>query len=288
MARRMLIDASHREETRVVVVDGTKLQDFDYEMASRKPLKGNIFLAKVIRIEPSLQAAFVDFGGNRHGFLAFSEIHPDYYQIPMEDRQALIEERMRVVLPEESGLLASIAGPATFVATRVVVGTPTTLLARLREDLEGEENLAERRRFPDRVVWGPRGGFAGAIRQLTRLDGRGFPLSRADEVAATVVAADKERTHVRLEATLFDRRVGAAQASAAGTLAGGAIATVGIVLNVLPPLALASGIMLAGFTAWQARRSYLRDARHAQLAIEQTLDRLEFGEPKRRRLFSGL
>lgn len=203
-------------------------------------------------------------------------------------RQALIEERMRVVLPEESGLLASIAGPATFVATRVVVGTPTTLLARLREDLEGEENLAERRRFPDRVVWGPRGGFAGAIRQLTRLDGRGFPLSRADEVAATVVAADKERTHVRLEATLFDRRVGAAQASAAGTLAGGAIATVGIVLNVLPPLALASGIMLAGFTAWQARRSYLRDARHAQLAIEQTLDRLEFGEPKRRRLFSGL
>ena len=77
MARRMLIDASHPEETRVVVVDGTRLEEFDFETATRKPLKGNIYLAKVIRIEPSLQAAFVEYGGNRHGFLAFSEIHPD-------------------------------------------------------------------------------------------------------------------------------------------------------------------------------------------------------------------
>jgi ribonuclease E len=96
MARRMLIDASHPEETRVVVVDGTKLTDFDYEMASRRPLKGNIFLAKVIRIEPSLQAAFVEYGGNRHGFLAFSEIHPDYYQIPVADRERLIAEQQRL------------------------------------------------------------------------------------------------------------------------------------------------------------------------------------------------
>src|ERR671930_1032664 len=90
MARRMLIDASHPEETRVVVVDGTRLEEFDFETATRKPLKGNIYLAKVIRIEPSLQAAFVEYGGNRHGFLAFSEIHPDYYQIPVADRQALL------------------------------------------------------------------------------------------------------------------------------------------------------------------------------------------------------
>ncbi len=96
MARRMLIDASHPEETRVVVVDGTKLTDFDYEMASRRPLKGNIFLAKVIRIEPSLQAAFVEYGGNRHGFLAFSEIHPDYFQIPVADREKLIAEQQRL------------------------------------------------------------------------------------------------------------------------------------------------------------------------------------------------
>ena len=102
MARRMLIDASHREETRVVVVDGTKLQDFDYEMASRKPLKGNIFLAKVIRIEPSLQAAFVEYGGNRHGFLAFSEIHPDYFQIPVADRERLIADEQRMQAEEDA------------------------------------------------------------------------------------------------------------------------------------------------------------------------------------------
>ena len=96
MARRMLIDASHPEETRVVVVDGTRLEEFDFETSSRKALKGNIYLAKVIRIEPSLQAAFVEYGGNRHGFLAFSEIHPDYYQIPVADRERLIAEQQRL------------------------------------------------------------------------------------------------------------------------------------------------------------------------------------------------
>src|SRR5262245_16028259 len=96
MARRMLIDASHPEETRVVVVDGTRLEEFDFETAARKPLKGNIYLAKVIRIEPSLQAAFVEYCGNRHGFLAFSEIHPDYYQIPVADRERLIAEQQRL------------------------------------------------------------------------------------------------------------------------------------------------------------------------------------------------
>ena len=88
--KRMLIDASHPEETRVLVVNKNKLEDFDVEVESRRPLKGNIYLAKVTRVEPSLQAAFVDFGGNRHGFLAFNEIHPDYYQIPVADRELLI------------------------------------------------------------------------------------------------------------------------------------------------------------------------------------------------------
>src|SRR5476649_2016353 len=91
----MLIDASHAEETRVVVLDGTRLEDFDVETSTKRQLKGNIYLAKVVRVEPSLQAAFVEYGGNRHGFLAFSEIHPDYYQIPVADRQALIEEEER-------------------------------------------------------------------------------------------------------------------------------------------------------------------------------------------------
>ena len=91
MANKMLIDAAHPEETRVVVLRGNRVEEFDFESASRKQLRGNIYLAKVTRVEPSLQAAFVDYGGNRHGFLAFSEIHPDYYQIPVADRQALIE-----------------------------------------------------------------------------------------------------------------------------------------------------------------------------------------------------
>ncbi|NYS25813.1 Rne/Rng family ribonuclease [Rhodobacteraceae bacterium 2376] len=92
MAHKMLIDATHPEETRVVVVDGTKVEEFDFETANRRQLAGNIYLAKVTRVEPSLQAAFVDYGGNRHGFLAFSEIHPDYYQIPAADREALLAE----------------------------------------------------------------------------------------------------------------------------------------------------------------------------------------------------
>ena len=92
MANKMLIDASHPEETRVVVLRGNRVEEFDFESANKRPLRGNIYLAKVTRVEPSLQAAFVDYGGNRHGFLAFSEIHPDYYQIPIADRQALLEE----------------------------------------------------------------------------------------------------------------------------------------------------------------------------------------------------
>src|ERR1700760_4949754 len=92
MTLRMLIDARHREETRVAVVKGNRIEEFDFESAERKQLKGNIYLAKVTRVEPSLQAAFIDYGGNRHGFLAFSEIHPDYYQIPKEDRDALLRE----------------------------------------------------------------------------------------------------------------------------------------------------------------------------------------------------
>ncbi len=92
---KMLIDASHPEETRVVVLRGNRIEEFDFESANKKPLRGNIYLAKVTRVEPSLQAAFVEYGGNRHGFLAFSEIHPDYYQIPVADRIALLEEEAR-------------------------------------------------------------------------------------------------------------------------------------------------------------------------------------------------
>jgi ribonuclease E len=127
MTKRLLIDASHAEETRVVVLDGNRLEDFDVETQSRRQLKGNIYLAKVVRVEPSLQAAFVEYGGNRHGFLAFGEIHPDYYQIPVADRQRLIalqEEEARAAeaaededeLPDEPGIAADDPQPETAAA----------------------------------------------------------------------------------------------------------------------------------------------------------------------------
>ncbi|MXP14241.1 Rne/Rng family ribonuclease [Altererythrobacter confluentis] len=106
MATRMLIDARHSEETRVAVLKGNRIEEFDFESAEHKQIKGNIYLAKVTRVEPSLQAAFVDFGGNRHGFLAFSEIHPDYYQIPKEDREALLAEEAEAA-EEEAALRAA-------------------------------------------------------------------------------------------------------------------------------------------------------------------------------------
>ena len=118
MTKRMLIDATHAEETRVVVLDGQRLDDFDVETAAKKQLKGNIYLAKVVRVEPSLQAAFVEYGGGRHGFLAFGEIHPDYYQIPVADRQRLLamqeaEARAEEEAEDAAAAAAEAAGDAT-------------------------------------------------------------------------------------------------------------------------------------------------------------------------------
>jgi ribonuclease E len=121
MAKRMLVDAAHPEETRVVVLNGQRLEEFDFESSTKKQIKGNIYLAKVTRVEPSLQAAFVEYGGNRHGFLAFGEIHPDYYRIPVADRQAALDadraaeeaaneredERVEAGLPVEAGEASS-------------------------------------------------------------------------------------------------------------------------------------------------------------------------------------
>jgi hypothetical protein len=201
-------------------------------------------------------------------------------------RQALVEERMRVVLPEERGALAALAGPATFVATRVVNGTPREILTKLHSMMDSGENLREVRRFPDRVVWGPRGGFAGAIRALTRLDGRGFPLARADEVSAMAVAADAGRVHVRLEALLHTRRAGGAQAASLGLISGAGLVAIAVALNALLPVAIIVGGTVAGSSAYLARSNYRRDAHFVQLALEQTLDRLEFGESTKGKLFS--
>ena len=116
MATRMLIDARHPEETRVAVLKGNRIEEFDFESAEHKQIKGNIYLAKVTRVEPSLQAAFVDFGGNRHGFLAFSEIHPDYYQIPADDRAALLADE-QAAAEEEAALRAAEEDDENFLAS---------------------------------------------------------------------------------------------------------------------------------------------------------------------------
>jgi ribonuclease E len=132
MTTRMLIDARHPEETRVAVLKGNRIEEFDFESAEHKQIKGNIYLAKVTRVEPSLQAAFVDFGGNRHGFLAFSEIHPDYYQIPKEDRERLLAEEAAHA-EEEAALRAVAEGEEDFVGD-------DELGESLADDLAGTEH----------------------------------------------------------------------------------------------------------------------------------------------------
>ncbi len=132
MTKRMLIDATHAEETRVVVLDGNRLEDFDVETSTKRQLKGNIYLAKVVRVEPSLQAAFVEYGGNRHGFLAFGEIHPDYYQIPIADRERLIaaqEAELRAEEEEEDR--AAAAAEAGTEQPRIANAETTVEAARL-------------------------------------------------------------------------------------------------------------------------------------------------------------
>jgi ribonuclease E len=145
MTMRMLIDARHQEETRVAVIKGNRIDEFDFESAEHKQLKGNIYLAKVTRVEPSLQAAFIDYGGNRHGFLAFSEIHPDYYQIPKEDREALLreeaehaaeEERLRAAEYEAGG---DGAGSVVEVDDEPMSAQPVDGL-EVAEEIEGDED----------------------------------------------------------------------------------------------------------------------------------------------------
>ncbi len=140
MTKKMLIDASHAEETRVVVLDGNRLEDFDVESATRKQIKGNIYLAKVIRVEPSLQAAFVEYGGNRHGFLAFGEIHPDYYQIPVADRQRLL-----ALQAEDAEEIEKAEAEALEVAARDVVAPAPDLaeVAWAPADIETQLKTAQ-------------------------------------------------------------------------------------------------------------------------------------------------
>ncbi|HEV2363572.1 MAG TPA: ribonuclease E/G [Caulobacteraceae bacterium] len=145
MSKKMLIDAAHQEETRVVVLDGSKLDEFDFESRAKKQLRGNIYLAKVTRVEPSLQAAFVEYGGNRHGFLAFNEIHPDYYQIPHADREALLREAEAETEPGEDE--GHTPAPAAAEANGADdAGEASEAVGAAEEEEELDEEIARRRR----------------------------------------------------------------------------------------------------------------------------------------------
>src|SRR4051795_2632941 len=166
MTKRMLIDASHAEETRVVVLDGNRLEDFDVETSTKRQLKGNIYLAKVVRVEPSLQAAFVEYGGNRHGFLAFSEIHPDYYQIPVADRQRLLDLQAEQARLEEEEDDLELALSQTAAATEQPdTGIPPAPTMPAPEDAE-----------PDGEAW----AHADEPRFLAPDDASPSPGERAD------------------------------------------------------------------------------------------------------------
>ena len=160
MANKMLIDATHPEETRVVVVRGNRVEEFDYESASRKQLRGNIYLAKVTRVEPSLQAAFVEYGGNRHGFLAFSEIHPDYYQIPVADRLALIEEEERAARLAEDEADLRERRRERGRSKRSRADASVSEETALADEAEAAASAQEGRRFPKprlpKLRWLPR------------------------------------------------------------------------------------------------------------------------------------
>jgi len=176
----MLIDARHPEETRVAVVNGQRIEEFDFEAADRKQLKGNIYLAKVTRVEPSLQAAFVEYGGNRHGFLAFSEIHPDYYQIPREDREALLREEAEYAAEHDDHHdedLDENGDPAGEVAeTGGQHDEPTDALRRKRQSLRRRYKIQEviRRRqvLLIQVVKEERGSKGAALTTYLSLAGR--------------------------------------------------------------------------------------------------------------------
>jgi hypothetical protein len=208
---------------------------------------------------------------------------------PLAVKQALAEERMRVTLPEEKGFAASLVGPAFFSALRVVPGNAREVLDRIDRAFRGDESLAERRRFPDRIVYGPLGGLAGAAHGVAAgFSGRSLALAKTNEVSVSVVQVEPGKAHVRIEATLAPRRIAALRIGAGGLVGGSIVGAVLLALNVWPVVAVGVAGLL-GILPWIIARSMYRGAAHgAQLALEQTLDRLEFGEPRKRGLLDQL
>ncbi len=202
-------------------------------------------------------------------------------------RQALAEERSRIEVPAESGRVAAFFGAATVFASRTVRGTPAALFEKLDDAMQREESLRVKRRFPDRIAWEPRGGMATEFRRLMNVGGHGYRLARAQEVAATIIAIDAERSIVRLDASLANIRSKRIIGGSAMAVGGGAFAGVFLALGVMTVVAalpVAVGLVGGYFVA----RSHAPQVAGAQLALEQLLDRLERGEMQRPSLLSAI
>lgn len=204
--------------------------------------------------------------------------------------QALAEERSRIAVPVEQGFIASITGPAIATATRPVRGTPAEVLAAVDTWMQREECLRVQRRFPDRITWEPKSGVFGTIQRGLNLSGRGYHLTRASQVAATIIPVDDERVLVRLDADLSDSRGARVRvgfgALVAGILGSGVIAVIGSIAIAPEAFMLLGGAAavptLAGAAAgYQVGKGHRQLVMRAQLALEQTLDRLEFGSSRR-------
>lgn len=202
-------------------------------------------------------------------------------------RQALAEERSRVAVPVERGRVAAMFGSATVSASRTVTGTPAVIFDRLDTWMQKEESLQVKRRFADRMAWEPRGGMAIEFQRLMNLSGHGYRLARAEEVAATVIAVDVERSIVRLDASLANvrskRLIGGGAMVAGGGVTGGILVVLGV-MTAVAALPVAAGVVAGYFIA----RSHAPLVAAAQLALEQLLDRLERGELPRQSLISAI
>jgi uncharacterized membrane protein YphA (DoxX/SURF4 family) len=202
-------------------------------------------------------------------------------------RQALAEERSRVAVPVERSRMAAVFGSATVSASRTVRGAPAAIFERLDDAMQREESLRVKRRFPDRIAWEPRGGMATEFKRIMNVGGHGYRLSRAEEVAATVIAVDGERSIVRLDASLAKLRshhvMGGGSMVAVGGVAGGVLAALGV-MTAVAALPLAAGLVAGYFIA----RGHAPQVAGAQLALEQMLDRLERGELTRPSLLSAI
>lgn len=202
-------------------------------------------------------------------------------------RQALAEERSRVEVPVERGRVAALFGSATVFASRTVRGAPLALFEKLDDAMQREESLRVKRRFPDRIAWEPRGGMATEFRRIMNVGGHGYRLARAEEVSATIIAVDAERSIVRLDASLANVRSQRIAGGSGVAVAGGVTAGVLFALGVMAAVAalpVAAGLVGGYYIA----RSHSPQVAGAQLALEQMLDRLERGELQRPSLISGI